>query len=95
MSYVARTFSHTERGTVQMANVECVTSSEMNEPILRSEYNFIRHNNRNYSTTRLRRNHYIHYEKSVKFRAYQVLLRKLKVRTRELSRFRRAIGERT
>ena len=27
MSYVARTFSHTERGTVQMVNLECVTEA--------------------------------------------------------------------
>ena len=55
MSYVARTF--TERGTVQMVNLECVTEAlKMNGYTNIKVGNTIsfRHNNRNYSTTRLR-----------------------------------------
>ena len=57
MSYVARTFSHTERGTVQMVNLGCVTEAlKMNGYTNINVGQSIRftHNNRNYSTTRLR-----------------------------------------
>ena len=57
MSYVARTFSHTERGTIQMVNVGCVTEAlKMNGYTNIKVGNTIsfRHNNRTYSTSRLR-----------------------------------------
>ena len=57
MSYVARTFSHTERGTVQMVNLGCVTEAlKMNGYTNINVGQSIRftHNNRTYSTSRLR-----------------------------------------
>lgn len=57
MSYVARTFSHTEQGTVQMVNQECVTEAlKMNGYTNIKVGQVIRftHNNRSYSTNRLR-----------------------------------------
>ncbi len=57
MSYVARTFSHTERGTVQMVNLECVAEAlKMNGYTNINVGQSIRftHNNRTYSTSKLR-----------------------------------------